>query len=74
MKSNDFTGPLQTSNGFHIVHLVDTRSSNAAPAQKPDREEVAELLFQKKFEEALQTWITKVRGQSFIEIHDKAIA
>jgi peptidyl-prolyl cis-trans isomerase SurA len=74
MKSNDFSSPLQTSNGFHIVHLVDIRSSSAAPAQKPDREEVAELLFQKKFEEALQTWITKVRGQSFIVIQDKAIA
>lgn len=74
MKRNDFAGPLQTSNGFHIVHLVGIRSNSAVSAQKPERHEVAELLFQKKFEEALQSWITKIRGQAFIVIQDKAIA
>jgi hypothetical protein len=35
---------------------------------------VAQLIFQRKFEEAMQSWIAKIRGQAFIVIQDKAIA
>ncbi len=72
MKVNTFSSPIQTSNGFHIVHLVGLRSlSTHAP--KPQRQEVAQAIFQRKFEEAMQGWLAKVRGQAFIEIYDKAI-
>lgn len=72
MKLNDYSGPVQTSNGFHIIHLVGLRSLNEHAA-KPKREEIAQAIFQRKFEEAMQGWLAKVRGQAFIEIYDKAM-
>lgn len=71
MKLNDFSGPVQTSNGFHIIHLVGLRSLNGQ-SNKPQREEIAQAIFQRKFEEAMHVWLAKVRGQAFIEVHDKA--
>lgn len=73
MKLNEYSTPVQTANGFHIVHLVGLR--NLPSAHKlPQRQEVAQLLFQRKFEEAVQGWLAKVRGQAFIMIQDKSIA
>lgn len=71
MKLNTFAGPIQTSNGFHIIHLVGLRSLNEH-SSKPQRQEVAQAIFQRKFEDAMQGWLAKVRGQAFIEIYDKA--
>jgi len=73
MKLNNFSGPVQTSNGFHIIHLVGLRSLSAHTS-KPQRQEIAQAIFQRKFEDAMQGWIAKVRGQAFIEIYDKAMA
>lgn len=73
MKVNEYFGPIQTSNGFHIVHLVDSRMVSGEH-KLPDRKEVAQLIFQRKFEEALQGWVAKIRGQAFIVIQDKALA
>ncbi len=73
MQLHGFAGPIQTSNGFHIIHLVGLRSLNEQ-GSKPQRQEVAQAIFQRKFEEAMQGWLAKVRGQAFIEIYDKAMA
>ena len=51
MGANDFAGPVQTSNGFHIVHLLATRT-DASHIKKPEKRQVAELIFQHKYEEA----------------------
>ncbi len=72
MKLNSFSSPIQTSNGFHIIHLVGLRSLNEHTT-KPQREEIAQAIFQRKFEEAMQGWLAKIRGQAFIEVYDKAI-
>jgi peptidyl-prolyl cis-trans isomerase SurA len=73
MKPNTYSGPIQTSNGFHIIHLAGLRSLSEHVA-KPARQEIAQAIFQRKFEEAMQGWIAKVRGQAFIEVYDKASA
>lgn len=73
MKEKGYAGPIQTSNGFHIIHLAGLRNLNEHSA-KPDRKQIAQEIFQRKFEEAMQGWLAKIRGQAFIEIYDKAIA
>ncbi|SRR5579883_1738926 len=64
MQPNQFAGPIQAPNGFHIIRLVEVR--NLAPQAAPSRKQVEELLFQRKFAEAVQTWVSKLRGQAFI--------
>ncbi|HSW71403.1 MAG TPA: SurA N-terminal domain-containing protein [Gammaproteobacteria bacterium] len=73
MQPHSFSGPVQTANGFHLIQLLGLRSLQAH-SSKPERQEVAQAIFQRKFEEAMQTWLGKARGQAFIEIDDKASA
>lgn len=63
MRANDIAGPIQAPNGFHIIKLTAVRERGD---NKPDRKQVEESLLQQKFEEALQSWISKLRGQASI--------
>jgi len=74
MQSHEFAAPIQTSNGFHIVHLLEVRKIAKDAKPTLEKKEVAQLIFQRKFEEAMQGWLAKIRGQAFIVIQDKAIA
>ena len=65
MQVKEIAGPIQTSNGFHIIRLTDARAATDAQAT-PNRKQVEELLMQRKFEEAMQNWVSKLRGQAFI--------
>jgi peptidyl-prolyl cis-trans isomerase SurA len=66
MQKNEIAGPIQTPNGFHVIKLSDTRAlSNQQTIT--ERKQIEELLLQRKFEEAMQNWVSKLRGQSFIE-------
>jgi peptidyl-prolyl cis-trans isomerase SurA len=64
MQTKEIAGPIQTSNGFHIIRLVAARNIGTQAA--PDRKQVEELLLQRKFEEAVQNWVSKLRNQAFI--------
>jgi len=67
MKLNEIAGPIQTENGFHIIQLTEVR--NSAPQDKPSRDQIENMLFQKKFNEAIQTWVSKLRASSFISMN-----
>ncbi|GEM_PF-667946 len=70
MQANQIVGPIQTSNGFHIIRLVAVRNVDAKQ-NKPDRKQIENLLLQQKYEEAIQIWISKLRAQAFIVIDPK---
>lgn len=67
MQANDIAGPIQTSNGFHIIRLAGVRKL-AASQPAPNRKQVESLLMQRKFEEGVQNWVSKLRSQAYIEI------
>jgi peptidyl-prolyl cis-trans isomerase SurA len=72
-KGGDIIGPIQTANGFHIVHVADIRkTTDIKLTAATQHQQVQELLFQRKFEEALQKWITKIRSEAFINTHPDA--
>ncbi len=66
MKKNDILGPVQTPNGFHLVRLVEKRNLQKHDDVVKLRKQVEQLVYQRKFEEGLQSWITKVRSSAFI--------
>lgn len=72
MKTNAIAGPIQTPNGFHIIRVAGIRSVGMQGSQQEQRKQVQELLYQRKYEEALQAWITKLRSESFIQLTDFA--
>ena len=69
MKEDDVAGPIQTANGFHIIHVAGIRSIGMQGNKDNQRKQIQELLYQRKYEEALQTWITKLRSEAFINTH-----
>lgn len=66
MQAQEIAGPVQTPNGFHVIRLVALRS--AAQEAKADRKQIENQLLQRKFEEAVQNWVSKMRHQAFINI------
>jgi peptidyl-prolyl cis-trans isomerase SurA len=66
MKTDEIAGPIQAANGFHIIRIAGIRA--AAKQAAPSRKQVEEMLLQRKFEEAVQTWVSKLRGQAFIVV------
>jgi len=63
MQTNDLAGPIQTANGFHIIRLTDVRASEK---QTADKKQIERLIMQRKFEEHVQNWVSRMRSQAFI--------
>lgn len=69
MKEDDVAGPIQTANGFHIIHVAGIRGTSMQGGKAEQRKQVQDLLYQRKYEEALQNWVAKLRSESFINTH-----
>lgn len=67
---NEIVGPIQTPNGFHLVRLSGMRDTGNSIAATT--EQVHALLYQRKMEEGLQAWLTKIRSAAFINMHPDA--
>lgn len=65
MQANDVSTPIQTGNGFHVLHLAEVRALDGSGGA-PDRKQVEQILMQQKFEQHVQNWVSKMRGQAFI--------
>lgn len=64
MQEKEVAGPLQTSNGFHLIHLVELRAVTGKTS--PNREQAEQFLLQRKIDEALKIWMSKMRSQAYI--------
>ncbi len=69
MKANDIAGPIQTPNGYHIIRVAGIRSVGMQGSKDAQRKQVQELLYQRKYEEAVQSWTMKLRSESYINMH-----
>lgn len=68
LKENGIMGPILTNNGFHIVKLAGLR--NTVPKDiESQHKQIEQLIYQRKFEEALQNWTTKLKSEAFININ-----
>lgn len=67
LKANQSLGPLQTPTGFHVIHLVETRLDKDQVVTADARKQVEQLIFQRKMNENLQTWLAKMRSEAYID-------
>lgn len=65
LKSGEISEPLQTQLGWHIVEVLGQRTEDDSEHQI--RQQIRQLLYQQKFDEAVQTWLQQLRGQVYIE-------
>lgn len=64
MKLNEVVGPIQTSNGFHIVKLIDKEVKSRVTDQQ-----VQQIIYQQKFKQALQKWFLQLRHVAYVRIY-----
>lgn len=68
MQAKQLAGPIQTPNGFHLIRLSGVRTvSNEA---QPTNKQIENLILERKFAEAVQNWISRLRGQAYISTNN----
>lgn len=59
--------PFRTQFGWHIVQVLG-RTKKLQTPQALFREQASQLVYQKKFQNALQNWLRQLRRQSYVKI------
>jgi len=69
LKPGEVSQPIRSNLGFHLVK-VEERIGGEAPASEDVKEQIRNLLFQKKAASLYKEWITKLKSEAYIEIKD----
>jgi peptidyl-prolyl cis-trans isomerase SurA len=69
MNQNSVAGPIQTGNGFHILHLAQVKSPANEGAGESSRKQVEARLLQQKFMDGAEQWVAKMRSQAYIVVN-----
>ena len=64
---NQISLPFQTQFGWHIVQVLG-RAQKLQTSQNVSREQAAQLVFQRKFQQALKNWLRQLRNQAYVKI------
>jgi peptidyl-prolyl cis-trans isomerase SurA len=66
MKPGEITQPFQTDAGWHIMELVDTRSTDKT--SELQRDQAKNMIFQRKAEDDYESFLRQIRSEAYIEV------
>ncbi|AZG74383.1 peptidylprolyl isomerase SurA [Shewanella livingstonensis] len=66
LQEGQISEPFRTTHGWHIVQLEASRKTDATEQFNSNR--AHQLIFRRKFNEELQTWLDEMRSEAYIEI------
>jgi len=69
LKKGEYSQPIRTIHGWHLIQLIERRIDDATEKRKRDR--ASQLLFNRKFSEETDTWLREMREGAYIELLDK---
>ncbi len=67
----EISEPVASRFGVHLIQVLERRRSALPPAQK--REQVRNVLRERKFEQAYQDWVEELRARAYIEIREPGL-
>jgi peptidyl-prolyl cis-trans isomerase SurA len=65
---NAISDPIVSRFGVHLVQVLERRPLVLTPAQK--REQVRNVLRERKFQRAYEDWVNELRAQAYIELRE----
>jgi peptidyl-prolyl cis-trans isomerase SurA len=71
LEPGELSQPIQTPFGYHLIEVLERKTEDDSAAQL--RRQTRDLIFQRKFNEAVDNWLQELRTQSFIQIVDKSL-
>jgi peptidyl-prolyl cis-trans isomerase SurA len=66
LKVGEVSPPFKTNAGWHILKLIDTRSTDKSGQMQ--REEARNLLFQRKAQDEYESFLRQLRSEAYVEI------
>ncbi|MFH1478429.1 MAG: peptidylprolyl isomerase [Candidatus Omnitrophota bacterium] len=67
LKNGEFSNPIKTSVGYHIVKVDDIQHSGYMSLEEA-QEDIKMMLYQQKLKEKVDRWLSGLRSQAYISI------
>jgi len=65
---NQISEPVASRFGVHLIQVLERRRVAIEPAQK--REQVRNVLRERKFQQSFEEWVTELRARAYIELRE----
>ena len=69
LEKDEFSEPIRTVHGWHLIQLIDRRIDDATEKRKEDK--AYQLIYNRKFQEETDAWLREMRDQAYIEVLDE---
>lgn len=66
LEPGEYSQPVRSVHGWHLVQLLDRRIDDATEKRKKDR--AYQLIFNRKFAEEAETWLREMRDSAYVEV------
>ncbi|MGE5445345.1 MAG: peptidylprolyl isomerase [Ignavibacteriales bacterium] len=63
----EIVGPVRSSDGYHIIKVIDKKKSETTSLDKSKEDEIRETLYQQKVDSAIKAWLEDVKKTAYIE-------
>ena len=67
LKAGEVSGPIQTRLGFHLVKVLERKTTSSLSVMEANRA-VYQQLYQQKVQQAFQRWLEELRRRAYIEV------
>ncbi|MEW9799001.1 peptidylprolyl isomerase SurA [Alteromonas sp. CYL-A6] len=68
LEPGEYSQPVRSVHGWHLIQLLDRRIDDATDKLKKDK--AYQLIFNRKFSEEAETWLREMRDSAYIEVLD----
>lgn len=66
LEPGEFSQPIRSTHGWHLIQLEDRRFDDATEKRKEDK--ARQLIYSRKFKEESETWMREMRDAAYIEV------